>query len=330
MEYLISTVLVILSGLFSGLTLGLLSLDTHSLKRRANHGNKEAAIIYPVRKKGNLLLTTLLLGNVAVNTTLSIFLGSIASGIVAGITATALIVVLGEVVPQAVFSRHALWFGSRTIWFTRLAIIVAYPIAYPIAKTLDHFLGSELPTTYSRRELMDIISEHEDSEHSTIDADEERIVHGALQFSRMRVREVMTVAEDVISFDENQRLTDDFFTLVNEHGFSRVPIYSGDPSNIVGILYVKDLLVEDEHITIKETEEAFDRNFLTVGAGNPLDAVLGKMLKSKQHLAIVRNKNQQFVGVITLEDIIEEIIQHEIEDEDDDEQAIPTDIGKST
>ena len=324
MEYLISTVLVILSGLFSGLTLGLLSLDPHSLRRRAKHGDAEAAIIYPIREKGNLLLTTLLLGNVAVNTTLSIFLGTIASGLVAGITATALIVIFGEVVPQAVISRHALWFGARTIWFTRLAIFVAYPIAYPISWLLDHFLGSELPTTYSRRELMDIISEHEDSEHSTIDADEERIVHGALQFSRMRVREVMTGVDDVISFDENQRLTDEFFTAVNDQGFSRLPIYSGDPLNIVGILYVKDLLVEDEHISINETEEAFDRNFLTVGAGNLLDSVLGKMLKSKQHLAVVRNKNKQFVGVITLEDIIEEIIQQEIEDEGDDESVEET------
>ena len=108
MEYLISTVLVVLSGLFSGLTLGLLSLDTQSLLRRAKRGDKEAEVIYPVRAKGNLLLTTLLLGNVAVNTTLSIFLSSFASGLVAGITATALIVVFGEIIPQAVISRYAL------------------------------------------------------------------------------------------------------------------------------------------------------------------------------------------------------------------------------
>ena len=318
MDYLISTVLVILSGLFSGLTLGLLSLDQHELRRKAKHGNTEAAVIYPIRQKGNLLLTTLLLGNVAVNTTLSIFLGSIASGVVAGIMATALIVVFGEVLPQAVISRHALWFGSRTIWFTKTAIVIAYPIAYPIAWVLDKFLGSELPTTYSHKELMEIISEHEDSEHSEMDADEERILHGALQFSRRKVREVMTEAKDVRSFDENQRLTDEFFEEVNEHGFSRLPIYSGDPMNIIGILYVKDLIVEDDHISIKETEEALERKFLRVGAGDQLDAVLGKMLKSRQHIAIVQNSNRRFVGVITLEDIIEEIIQQEIEDENDD------------
>lgn len=222
MEYLITITLIAFSALFSGLTLGLLSLDSHSLLRRAKHGDPDAIAVYPVRRRGNLLLTTLLLGNVAVNTTLSIFLGSIASGLVAAIVATGLIVVFGEIIPQAVISRNALWFGARTIWFTKVMIYILYPIAYPISIALNYFLGSEIPTTYSRHELMDIISEHEDSEHSTLDADEERILHGALQFSHKRVREVMTEAEDVISFDENQKLNDDFFTEVQAHGFSHV------------------------------------------------------------------------------------------------------------
>lgn len=320
MEYLISIVLVALSGLFSGLTLGLLSLDTQSLRRRAKHGDLDAKAIYPVRKRGNLLLTTLLLGNVAVNTTLSIFLGNIASGLFGGILATALIVIFGEIVPQAVISRYALWFGARTLWFTRIAIFVMYPIAWPISRALDKFLGSELPTTYSHRELMDIISEHEDSEHSEIDADEERILHGALQFSHRKVREVMTPADLVVMYDENQKLTEAFFEEVNEHGYSRLPIYSGNQNNVVGMLYVKDLIVEDDDIPIKQTEEAFDKSFLSVRGAELLDSVLAKMLKTRQHLAIVRNRNDRFIGVISLEDIIEEIIQQEIIDEDDDDE----------
>lgn len=319
MEYLISLVLVLLSGLFSGLTLGLLSLDTQSLKRRAKHGDADAAKIYPIRKKGNLLLATLLLGNVAVNTTLSIFLGTIVSGVVAGVVATTLIVLFGEIIPQAVISRYALWFGAKTVWFTKLAIIVFYPFTYPIARTLDYFLGSELPTTYSHKELMDIISEHEDSEHSPIDEDEERIMHGALQFSHLRVREVMTPADKVVMYDEQQRLTEDFFADINATGYSRVLVYSGNKSNIVGLLYVKDLLIEEEGITLQQTVEAFDREFLQVSGGELLDVVLGHMLKSRQHLAIVKNRNRQFVGVISLEDIIEEIIQQEIQDEDDED-----------
>ena len=201
-------------------------------------------------------------------------------------------------------------------------MLILLPISYPIAKALDYFLGSELPTTYSHKELMDIISEHEDSQHSSIDADEERIMHGALQFSHMRVQEVMTPLEQVVSFDENQKLTEDFLEIVNDSGFSRLPIFSGDPNNIVGLLYVKDLIVEDDHISINETEEAFETDFLVVRPMDLLDSVLAKMLKSRNHLAIVRNRNQRFVGVISLEDIIEEILQQEIVDEDDVEEDI--------
>jgi metal transporter CNNM len=321
MAYVISIILVALSALFSGLTLGLLTLDTHSLRRRAKHGDPYAAVIYPVRQKGNLLLTTLLLGTVAVNTTLSLFLEhETGSGVFAGILATGLIVLFGEIIPQAVISRYALWFGAKTIWFTRAAIVIFYPVAYPISKALDYFLGHEMPAMYSKKELMEIISEHEDSEHSQIDEDEERIVHGALQFSHVRVREVMTPAEQVVSVDENERLNNEFFAVIGAHGFSRLPVYSGDRSNIVGILYVKDLLTEDDDISIRQTEDAFDKDFLVVRPDELLDSVLAKILKRHQHLAIVKSRKQQFLGIISLEDIIEQIIQQEIEDEGDDEE----------
>ena len=317
MEYLISLVLVLLSGLFSGLTLGLLSLDTQSLRRRAKHGDADAAKIYPIRRKGNLLLTTLLLGNVAVNTTLSIFLSGIASGLVAGILATALIVVFGEIIPQAVISRYAIWFGARTLWFTRIALFICWPIAWPIAKLLDWALGSELPTTYSHFELMEIITEHENSAHSPIDADEERILHGALQFSHRRVREVMTPVARVVMYEENQKLTDVILEDIVQHGHSRLPIYSGNQGNITGILYVKDLIIEEDDVAIKNTKEAFETEYLTVRGEALLDTVLTRMLKTRNHLAIVKNRKDHFLGVISLEDIIEEIIQQEIEDEDD-------------
>jgi CBS domain containing-hemolysin-like protein len=127
----------------------------------------------------------------------------------------------------------------------------------------------------------------------------------------------MTLRQHIVSYSEDQRLTDLFFEEVNDHGFSRLPVYRGNPDNIVGILYVKDLIVEDDHITIKDTEEAFDRKFLVVRPDEFLDVVLGKMLRTKQHIAIVRDNNRALTGVISLEDILEEIIQQEIEDEDD-------------
>lgn len=317
MEYLISLVLITFSALFSGLTLGYFTLNQHDLRRQAKLGNKNAQIIYPIRKRGNQLLTTLLLGNVIVNTTLAVFLGSLTDGVVATIIATFLIVIFGEILPQAIIARHALRFGATAAPFVRFVMFIMTPLAYPIALLLDRLLGHETPTTYSKHEIMQIVSEHEDSEESPIDEDEERIIHGALQFSHRSAKEVMTRIEDITSFDENQKLTHEFFEIITDEGYSRYPVYSGTPTNIIGILFAKDLLTEDDHISIKDTKEALETNYLTVRQNELLDIVLSKMLKQKRHIAIVHNKAKQCVGLITLEDIIEEIIQVEIEDEDD-------------
>lgn len=322
MEYAISLVLIALSALFSGLTLGYFTLDVHNLKRQVKLGNPQAQKIAPVRERGNHLLTTLLFGNVAVNSILSVYLSSLASGIVAAMSATALIFLFGEIIPQAVISRHAMRFGALFAPLVRLLMIITSPVTYPIAFMLDKLLGNEMPTMFTKHELMEIISEHEDSEHSSIDADEERIIHGALRFSHMVVQDAMTPIQNVIMFDEHEKLNDDLFEAINHHGFSRYPIYSGNRSHIVGLLFAKDLIVEDEDISIRDATDAFESSYLKARSDELLDAVLTRMLKQRRHIAIVFDKQNTFVGVITLEDIIEEIIQYEIEDEDDAEISL--------
>ena len=317
MIYVFSLFLIACSALFSGLTLGYFSLDTATLRRKARAGDVRAKAIYPIRQQGNLLLTTLLLGNVTVNTILSIYLGSVANGFLATLMATSLIFLFGEIGPQAIISRHAMTFGSALAPVVRGLVFLFYPITFPIAYVLNRILGQEMPTVYSRHEIMEIVSEHEDSEFSNIDADEERIVHGALQFSHLQAREIMTPIDDVVMFDEDQKLTHDFFELVSNHGYSRFPVYSGNRTNITGLLYTKDLLREDENIAIKHTVEAHETDILRIKPSTYLDAALGQMLKKRRHLAIVETAKGNAVGVISLEDIIEEIIQVEIEDEDD-------------
>ena len=183
MTYLIVIVLIMMSALFSGLTLGFFSLNKDDLGRKAELGDKQAKKVYSVRKNGNLLLCTLLIGNVAVNSVLAIFLGSIASGVAAGLLATGLIVIFGEIVPQAAFSRYALALGSRLVWLVRIFLIILFPICWPLAWILDKVLGDELDTVYSKRELIKMIEKHEDLSESEIDEDEERIIKGGLSYS---------------------------------------------------------------------------------------------------------------------------------------------------
>ena len=170
--------LLILSGTFSGLTLGLLGLDitgldvrrrktlslslfrnspltisTHQIVIKGDPTSKEAQYakkIYPLRKDGNLLLCTLLLGNVAVNAMLSILIAEITSGMIGFAVSTIFIVIFGEIIPQATFSRHALYVGANTIPIVKAFIVLMYVAAKPLAMVLDRVLGEELGTVRVR------------------------------------------------------------------------------------------------------------------------------------------------------------------------------------
>lgn len=155
--YVIIVVLIMFSAFFSGLTLALMSLDTTGLEIVIAGDDpklsRAAGKIYPMRKEGNLLLCTLLLGNVSVNTMLGILMADLTSGTVGFITSTALIVVFGEILPQASFARYALEVGEYAVPVMRVIIIIFYVFAKPLAFCLDKMLGHELATVYSKSEF---------------------------------------------------------------------------------------------------------------------------------------------------------------------------------
>ncbi len=314
MDYIIVFLLVTLSGLFSGLTLGLLSLDKNELERKIALGNKQAKKVYSVRKRGNLLLCTLLLGNVAVNSTLAIFLGNIASGVMAGLIATGLIVVFGEILPQATFARYALQVGARTAWLVKIFIVILFPVCWPIAWVLDKALGAEIPSVYSKKELIHIIREHEGSKDSDIDADEERIIEGALSYSDKTVDQVMTPRTVVFSLDITQKLTKTLLSKIKKEGFTRIPVYKDSTDNIVGILYSKDLINIKAGVKLSAK---YRKGVLELDKETKLDVALNKFIEGRKHIAAVTDEYTGFEGLITLEDVLEEILKVEIIDETD-------------
>lgn len=317
MDIFIVFALVILSGCFSGLTLGFFSLNLTSLERKLKLGDERALKVYPVRKNGNLLLCTLLLGNVAVNSAMAIILGNLATGVVAGLVSTGLIVVFGEIIPQAVFSRFALTLGSKTVWLVKLFIFVMYPIAKPLSWALDKVLGEELGTIWSKKEIEEIIRYHEDNEDSEIDADEERILLGALAFSDLTAEMIATPKPVVYMIPENAIITPDLIANIRDRGFSRIPIYNIDNTeDILGVVIIRDLLGVDTRAN--EPISQFIRpEVLSIKKDIKLDELLNHFLVNKKHIACLYNEFATFVGVISLEDIIEEILKAEIIDEGD-------------
>jgi len=318
MTYLIVLFLVTLSAAFSGLTLGFFSLNKDDLERKTELGNKKAQKIYSVRKNGNLLLCTLLIGNVAVNAALSIFLGSIVSGFAAGIMATVLIVIFGEITPQAVFSRYALRIGSKFVWLVRIFVFILYPICWPLAWILDKILGDELPTIYSKKELVKIIEQHERSKRSAIDTDERKILKGALSFSDKKVKDIMTPRQKMMTLDYDQKLDEQNIIKINKMGHSRIPVFKNSSNNIKALLYVKDLIpYKYQKLKNKSIGQLARKKVIFVDENETLDDLLNSFKKTRNHLFIVYDKIKKVVGIVTIEDVIEEIIGAEIIDEYD-------------
>ena len=318
--YFIIAILIIFSALFSGLTLGFMSLNISELKRKVSLGNKDAAKVYGIRRHGNLLLTTLLVGNVAVNSVLAIFLGSITSGFAAGLIAISLIVVLGEITPQAIFSHFALSLCAKMAWLVRIFIIILFPICWPISWVLDKALGDELPNIYSKKELMKIIEEHEDAKESDVDADEERIIKGALTFSDRYVKDVMTPKTVIKMFESSQIIDEGLLGSLRNSSFSRIPVYKDKPDNIVGILYLARLLGKKS--IGKTVGQVASKEIFFINENKKLDVTFSAFLNTHNHLFIVNNEFGGVTGVITLEDILEEIIRSEIMDERDKHQDL--------
>jgi metal transporter CNNM len=121
---------------------------------------EEARRVYSVRQNANLLLCTLILGNVSVNALLSILMGEYFGGIVGFVGSTVLIVVFGEIIPQALCARYALQIGSKTVPLVRVLIVLFYPFASPPAYVLNKLMGNELPTTYSASEMRKLLEIH--------------------------------------------------------------------------------------------------------------------------------------------------------------------------
>ncbi|XP_064209505.1 metal transporter CNNM4 isoform X2 [Anguilla rostrata] len=330
LQIILIAFLLVLSGMFSGLNLGLMALDPMELRIVQNCGTekekKYARKIEPIRRKGNYLLCSLLLGNVLVNTTLTILLDDlIGSGLGAVVASTIGIVIFGEIVPQALCSRHGLAVGANTILVTKFFMLVTFPLSYPISRLLDCVLGQEIGTVYNREKLVEMLKVTEP--YNDLVKEELNMIQGALELRTKTVEDVMTTLNDCFMIHSDAVLDFNTMSEIMESGYTRIPVFEDERSNIVDVLFVKDLAFvdPDDCTTLKTITKFYNHPVHFVFHDTKLDSMLEEFKKGKSHLAIVQKVNNEgegdpfyeVLGLVTLEDVIEEIIKSEILDESD-------------
>mmetsp|Transcript_106900 Transcript_106900/g.212279 ORF Transcript_106900/g.212279 Transcript_106900/m.212279 type:complete len:416 (+) Transcript_106900:43-1290(+) len=340
--WIVLVVLNMLSGIFSGLNLGLMSLAEDDLILVINSSTdpkevRDAKKILPVRKHGNLLLCTLLIGNTLVNVMLSILTDPIwtylfgketLGKIFALALPTALIVVFGEILPQSACSRYALRVGAITLPLTYVFMVVCFPVAWPISLLLDKLLGAEPSNAFTRKSLLVLFRLNALDPETDMTQDDLKILGGALEYKDHPISQVMTPVESVFCLPDTAIFDHATILEVLKHGHTRIPVYHDSRENIIAVFFCKDILgIDFNHaLPITEVLDCFDAShrIRKVSQKMKLNEAFNICKTERIHLLVVVDEQaeensgpQKTVGIVTVEDIVEDIIQEELVDEDD-------------
>ncbi|KAI0509666.1 hypothetical protein F5B22DRAFT_615430 [Xylaria bambusicola] len=326
--YVVSMVLVLLGGAFAGLTIALMGQDEIYLRvislDQEEPQHKNASRVHHLLKRGkHWVLVTLLLSNVIVNETLPVVLDRcFGGGIAAVVGSTVLIVIFGEIIPQSLCVRYGLQIGGYMSKPVLLLMYIMAPVAWPTAKLLDWLLGEDHGTIYKKSGLKTLVTLHKTlgEVDERLNQDEVTIISAVLDLKRKPVEEVMTPMNDVFVMSEDTVLDEETIDQILDAGYSRIPIHqSGNPTNFVGMLLVKILITYDP----EDGKRVKDFALATLPETRPetscLD-IINFFQEGKSHMVLISEypgDDHGALGVVTLEDVIEELIGEEIIDESD-------------
>jgi len=320
-------VLLIFSGLISGSEVALFSLSKSQLKKEDKSGYVQ--IIQKSLTNPNKLLATILVANSFINIAIVILFTQIGNVIFKNITssfwqfiievvvATFLILLFGEILPKIYASRNNLIFSKFVIYPLVLLDFVLTPISLPMQK-LSNFIKNKLSFKKQNIDLNQISSALDLTSPDETTKQEQKILKGILSFGNTETKEVMRPRLDIHAYS-NLLSYEEVLKNIVENKFSRIPVYQDDLDNIIGILYVKDLLPFLD-------KKDFDwlstlRKPLFIPENKKLDDLMQEFQDKKIHLAIVVDEFGGTSGVISLEDVIEEIVG-DISDEFDDDSLL--------
>jgi metal transporter CNNM len=323
----LSALLVVLGGIFAGLTLGLMGQDEVYLKviqqsgETARERNNASTVLALLKRGKHWVLVTLLLSNVITNESLPIVLDRcLGGGWPAILSSTVAIVIFGEIIPQSLSVRYGLGISAAFAPFVLALMYALYPLAYPVALLLDVLLGQNHGTVYKRAGLKTLVGLHKTMGVERLNEDEVTIISAVLDLKDKPVRLVMTPIEDVFTMPSDRVLDEKAIEEILHSGFNRIPVHApGEPTNFIGMLLVRTLITYDPEAA--SPISAFP--LATLPETRPETSclnILNYFQEGKSHMIVVSNHPgapEGAQGVLTLEDVIEELIGEEIIDEFD-------------
>ncbi|KAL5042793.1 hypothetical protein BDW71DRAFT_133448 [Aspergillus fruticulosus] len=327
--------LVLIGGVFAGLTIALMGQDAVHLQVLATSGGgpeqKHARTVLKLIGKGkHWVLVALLLGNVVVNESLPIVLDkTLGGGWPAVLGSTVLIVIFGEVIPQSVCVRYGLPIGA---YLSPVVLVLMYafaPAAWPTAKLLDYLLGESHGTVYKKAGLKTLVTLHKSlgsQPAERLTEDEVTIITAVLDLKAKSVKSIMTPMAHVFTMSSDAVLDAKTMEVILSAGFSRIPVHSpGDQGDFIGMLLVKTLITYDPDDARRVGEFVLATLPETSPDTSCLD-ILNYFQEGHSHMALVSESpgsNGGALGVVTLEDVVEELIGEEIIDESDRHEDLP-------
>ena len=315
-------ILVAFSAFFSASETALSSLNQIRLKSRADDGDRTAARVLAMSEQYDKLLSTILIGNNIVNIAAAsigtiIFtkmLGAERGATVSTMVLTIVVLIFGEVTPKSLAKEMPETIATAVAPVLSLLMLVLTPLTWLFSqwkRLLSHFVHSSESDTITEGELMTMVSEAENDGELT--DRESELIRSAIEFDDVEVEEILTPRVDVVAVEDDISLEELAQTFA-ESGYSRLPVYHGTIDNIIGVVHEKDFYIARLKKATK-IDDLVAPTLYTTGS-TQISQLLRTLREQHHHMAVVVDEYGGTEGIITLEDILEELVG-EIWDEHD-------------
>jgi CBS domain containing-hemolysin-like protein len=284
------------------------------LKKRAQSGDAHAKVIYSLTSQGREVLVGCLIGSVLATTLLTTILNSLVWAFFGAVLAALLVLTFGIVLPFTYGAELSFNLMARLAPLANKVLVLLRPVSRPFSSLIDRRLGQQ-SLLYSKEQLLHIIDDHTKSPYSDISSDEAALVRRALSFGDMKISEIMVPRKVVDAVAVDDEVVPLFMDELHKSGHSRFPVYDPEKNDaIVGTLYLRDLIGNKKSGKVKDL---MSKKVFFVHEELDLNHALNGFIKTRHHMFIVVNTFEEFVGILTIEDVLEQVLGRQIVDEFD-------------